>query len=597
LSLKPFIDDFWTKDGRNLEKPDLACLRQDHLTYRSLLMQPVGHIWFNDTGIGLTDAVQAEKKFKTFFDIALAGGHDLVITPEYSCPWKVVNKLLEDDQFPDDGKLWIIGCQSIQSKELLQFVSNHSSITWIFEQDLVNKHLHDDKFFDPVLILFRTLSINGEVKYTAIIQFKTMCFGGAGFEWERDNMVTGNHFYIVDNKIASTKLVVFICSDTLETEIDFNSIEGGYFVNPPLLLVHIQLNQSPLDTSYKAYRDNIFKMGEKENYKKEILCLNWAREVKYTDKDNKEIVYNQYGGSAWYFQNNECDRTDPKINTNHVGGLYYTYWSNKYSHIYFLNYDEHVFDITNTKPSQAMALPERRKKTGLVLEKLYSWNDVQWIESSHAKDGFEEICKEITDGGFGELDLLINEKDKVAIERLIELSTGSIELCQDWDKVNKLPSFNVSDTEINNRNNFTHDPDKTATGIRKRKIMSFATLKNAILTDISLIPNGFTNPELKYDLSMSSDYDSLLNLYSVGNERKGTAVYLENKTELDAKKIRDNLEEVVFKKWESQQGKNIFIWYNILNVTHLLQNPDTPAFNDKPKSMTTDSYDRSEERK
>lgn len=60
--------DFWNGDGHKLCKPDLACLRQDHNLYKTLLLQLVGKIEYDKDGIRLAEKDLAFNKFQLFIE-------------------------------------------------------------------------------------------------------------------------------------------------------------------------------------------------------------------------------------------------------------------------------------------------------------------------------------------------------------------------------------------------------------------------------------------------------------------------------------------------------------------------------------------------
>ena len=575
-----FNQNFWTENGRTLCKPDLACLRQDHLLYKTSLMQLVGKIEFDENGILLADKTLAATKFNLFIDKSIEENVDLAITPEYSCPWSSINSFILENKHPTENKIWIIGCQSIKPKEIKEFTERHQNIIWIYDEELVNQSINENKFFDPVCIFLKTKNTIDEIKDVIILQFKTHGFGGNGFEWERDNSIAGNTFYVIENSRPSTRLVTLICSDTLQV-IDFNTAENEYFKNNPLLIIHIQLNQKPFQANYKLYRTLIFSKG-KDDWNKEIICLNWARKVTF-EEDQEIKIFNEYGGSALYSKTEKIERTDERINHNHSKGLYYTSWSDKKSHIYFLNYDEFVFLIENTKPSQIDSDPSQMKRTGPIILKTFSWNE-GWEEITTIGDGFSQVCSEIEDED-GNFTCLRENDNYTEVERIIQLSSGNINLSakEFWSQIINLYSFQIDDSEINNRNTFAQDPDITAQNNRKDKLRRYHFLKNKILSDPIQVPASFVDAILKFDTTKNSKNIFLLNLHSPTNGRKGTAIYLGDKTLVEAKAFKANIENL-FK--DDQQGKQVMIWYNNPALTRIYDEENKPEINENVSKST-----------
>lgn len=565
--------NFWNENGRTLLKPDIKCLRQDHELYKTLLMQLVGKIEYDTEGIRIADKYVADAKFNFFIDKALEENVDMVITPEYSCPWVNIELFINENKLPSENNIWIVGCQSIKPNEFKDLTDRHQDVIWIFEEALIEQNLNENKFFDPVCYLFKTRNTLDEIKNVIIVQFKTC---NSAEIWERDNFIQGHIFYVIDNRVNSTRLVTLICSDTLQN-IDFNTINDGYFLNQPLLLIHIQLNQKPFDSSYKKYRNNIYSYGNKDDYNKEVICLNWARGVTYDDEHRNEVEFNKYGGSSFYCQTNKIELSDNRINENHKKGLYYTSWKNMKSHVSFLNYEEYVFLIENTKPSQIASLPALRNRTGPKVLKTFRWEN-QWNEAETITDGFSQVCSEVEDVP-GNLSCLIDNDNFMEVERIIQLSSGDIDDSskEDWSKIINLLSFQISDTEINNRNTFTHDPYPVSKTNRKGKLNRYHSLKTKILTNPLRAPAKFLNAILKFETGSSSDNIYLLNLHSIDGTRKGTAIYLGDKSFAEANAFKVKIENLFN---ENQQGKQVIVWYNNPELERIFDENNKPEISE-----------------
>jgi hypothetical protein len=579
--------NFWNENGRTLCKPDLRCLRQDHELYKTLLLQLVGKIEYDINGIKIADKDIATAKFRQFIEKAISENVDLAITPEYSCPWTSIEDFISNNKLPKEEKIWILGCQSIKPNELKLLIGRHENIVWIYDEALVNEKLTENKFFDPVCYFLKTKNNNNEIKDVIIVQFKTH---DSSEVWERDNLLLGNTFYLIENLFSSTKLLTFICSDTLQN-INLNTKNNGYLLNAPLLLVHIQLNQKPFDPPYKGYRNTIYLHGNANDFSKEIICLNWSRNVTY-DEQGQEKEFNQYGGSSFYCKTTQLNLSDDRINENHKKGLYYTCWKDKRTHVSFLNYDEHVFLIENTKPSQALSLAVNAKRTGPKVLQSYQWKNNNWELIELVNDGFAQVCAEI-DGGTEMLSCLTEDTNFIDVERIIQLSSGEIDIMsqEDWSQIFNLFSFQIGDSEFNNRNAFTHDPENGMSEKRKGRIRKYHFLKNKILRDLTQVPQAFTDAMLKYDKTYTSKNIYLLNLHSDTTGRKGTAVYLGDRTFPEAKAFKAKIESL-FK--DDQQGKQVFVWYSDPNLQNIFDEDKKPKINENVSKSST-SYKKAQE--
>jgi len=579
-----FTESFWTENGRNLGKPDLICLRQDAALYNILLLQLNAEIEYDNTGIWIADVELANSKFLTFIDLAISERVELAMTPEYSCPWRTIDTIINDTKLPDEGKLWVFGCESINPTKLKTFIESHTQVTWIYDENLVNASLNTpDRFFDPVCLILKTRDNDNQVVNVIIVQFKTMFFGGAGFEWERDNLILGEIFFTLSNAFASTKLVVLLCSDTLQN-LNFNTLQNGHFFNAPLLLLHIQLNQAPFQTNYKNYRNSLFAMGDK-NAEKEVVCLNWARNVILKGKEDS---WNQYGGSGFYLKTEKINIADERLNENHSRGLYYTNWYDKRSHIYFLNYNEQVFLIRNTKPSQRNADPTQQSRSGPEMLKLYQWTGDDWGNIPVANDGFNDLCTSM-EIDCGDISCIKSSKDHINIERLIELSLGKIINNPKWYKPYNLTGLLVGDAEINQRVNFDHDPDEFTSDQRRQKITYYAYLKHSIISHPEYLPKTLQKVTLRLDLGLEKPDKFLLNLHSQENHHKGTGVFLGIVTPTKAKAVKKNIEGLFT---ANQQSKRVIVWYYHENtLKREFDEANTPGIDENVEKTPT-SYKR-----
>ena len=79
---------------------------------------------------------------------------DLVMTPEYSCPWKTIQEIISNDVLPQENKLWVIGCESIKTDEFLSMTEGIKKVTWIYEDEIL-EHV-DYKFLNAVCYIFKT---------------------------------------------------------------------------------------------------------------------------------------------------------------------------------------------------------------------------------------------------------------------------------------------------------------------------------------------------------------------------------------------------------------------------------------------------------
>jgi len=552
-----FNETFWSEHGRQLRRPSLACLKLDSMTYKTLLFQINEDIGFDNSGIWLLNVETSTPKFNSFFDLAIKQSIELAVTPEYSCPWEIVSTLLSDGKFPDIANLWVLGMASINPPALKQIIDQHQNITWIYDEELLASSIlaNPTKFFDPVCYLVNTLDNAGVNHKTVVIQFKNYPFGGADAQWERNNIILGHTFYVIRNQFESARMVTLICSDTLDN-LNFNEIQDGMFLTAPLLLLHIQLNQKPFADNYKLYRNLIFSKGGK-NGNKEVICLNWARNVTYFVEGTPKI-FNETSGSAIYLKSTNISKTDTDINLNHKKGMYYTYWSSRRTHAYVLNFDEYLYLIENTKASQDAADPTQFNRTGPHLRYTYKWQENDWVlDDSRINDGFQSVISQLEDTP-GSLSCLSNNENYLEVERMVQLCSGEIACIADWFTVSNLFSFVIDDQEVNNRVIFTQQNVQSTMLARKQKINNYSILKNGIINNSKNLPVGMDKAELKYINIQNGTHKFLLNLHSGDSNMHATAIYVGSMSAVDAVIIQKKISDLFN---DSQYGKTVMVWH------------------------------------
>lgn len=549
-----------------LDNPNLELLTPDAKLYSTLLFQPCGNIGTEDESGGKfvknINRDESIKKFRSFFSLANKNDVDLAVTPEYSCPWEVINDLIKTNDFPKENKIWVIGCESINQNDLKEIINENDQIKWIYEDKLNTEE--ENKFFDPLFYFFKTTEFSsGELKNVIVIQFKTHQMGGTDFE--TDNLIFGKYIYVFRNNVDSIHLATLICSDAL----NFDVTKLRPSLHTPHLILHIQLNKEPFNPKFSKYRKDYY---QNRSINKEFISLNWARNSKM---DNE--LFSKYGGSAFYTKSDNLNLQDEKICNNHKNGLYYSNWGEVYASIFFFNYDEFVFEFENTKVSQACAPVQNQNNTGPRMGKSYEWNDDNWKIVENLNDGLCDFCSEIHDDFF---QLLSGDLNPINIERLIALSIGEATY-KDWLHPKKLNSFQISgndeNSELNRRFTFFQDPDVKMKMEKTKSMMNFGKLCSYIIKNDGNFPNNFndlkSNCSIKY--KPGNDYENhLFNLYS-DEKPKASVAFIGQNTEQMANSIFNNMSGLFN---ESHSGKRVVVWFeNIKGEIEFVINKDIPT--------------------
>ena len=215
--------------NKNLRNPQLEILKTDANLYDTLIIQPKGEIEATDQHVkGASDGY--DEKFRKFINLARSKNVNLAITPEYSCPWNLIEEIIRDNLLPNENNLWVIGCQSI-TKENLRSISQNTSIDVIFDEDVLRA---TGNFLNSACYFFKTRNNTGVLRDVLLIQFKVSAMGNLHDFLERNNLIRGSKIYVLRNDATSINLATFICSDLL----DFNERDFDNYIYLPCIFIH-----------------------------------------------------------------------------------------------------------------------------------------------------------------------------------------------------------------------------------------------------------------------------------------------------------------------------------------------------------------------
>lgn len=534
--------------AQNLKIPTLEALNPDAGLYEVLLLQLQGNIEANIGFIGNKEKTVAFKKFERFLELATQKDADLVVTPEYSCPWSVIDHIISKGIFPRNRKLWVLGCESINRQELRLFIQTHKQVIWIYEHNLVeNEGLGN--FFDPLLYIFLTEDTNGNEKIVLTLQFKTTHMSVHGSSLERDNYIPGNLIYVIKNDESSIYLLTLICADSLgfKREQLTNKQQAT-------LIMHIQMNPDPRGNNFKNYRNDFYSNKEES---KEILCLNWAKPTDIAGEYNIE-----FAGSALYIKTKEIDRRDERLNINHNKGLYFTNWKTKKVNSYFFNSEEFVFHYRSTKVLQDIGTPEQQKRTGPEMIEAFNWDEDKWVGEITPDDGFVYLLKDM-----GLKDTVLNDLTCLDKERLIALSSGEAQMIG-WHKPEMLKFLIIDDQEALNKLTYTQDGKDEV----KKARLHYLSLFSALLNNIILHEDNF--PDCIKDLVQECSIGYFTpnfnhNLFSHTGNPPATVAFVGIMPEVCARKTFN----AMFSFLDEDSRRRLVVWYDKDRKLNSIFNP------------------------
>ncbi|MCZ4243976.1 hypothetical protein [Pedobacter punctiformis] len=460
----------------------LNVLKRDTERYSALIYQHEGTLNATNERIGNSNDVTT--KLKSYFELLRSTNADLGMTPEYSCPWNIMISIIaEQDQWPSDGKLWVVGLESLKKSDLTATIANleNDNVCLYFDREVIKD---TKRFVDPIAYLFRA-NIKGEDKLLVILQFKTHHMGtwGPGVI-ERDNMVKGREIYILRNDEESVNLLTVICSEAmnLHQNLDTAVKLRLRWVDTPFLILNPQANPQPAHSDFIAFRNNILN-GER----KEILGLNWNNVSKI---DNASLVQNKSSRSGYYVKSNEIDFTAIKrIRGNHKLGMYYFFFG-KDRHAFLLNSTCNAFLIENTSVNIIAGTGPQRRRDGPQVINSYIFSDDKLEEVTDICDSHISYMGDL---GCKTTALLNPEGCVIEKEMLACLCSADVDsrYHRGWASVDKLSSVKILDAvEVNRRITVAEDLSAESVRARKDYLEAIEVLNNDILPDKEHLPKA-----------------------------------------------------------------------------------------------------------
>jgi hypothetical protein len=521
----------------------LAVLHPDANPYAAALLQPLESVTATPNGIQNENSASACTKHSTFLRLALEQQVDLAMTPEYSTPWHIIEELIINDRGPAEGKLWVLGCESITPGELQELTKKHSTVKWIVAKFTQTGTQY---FLDPICYLFRATDGAGTSHLVLAVQFKEQPMSDPANNLERDYMMRGTECFIFRNNENSICLVTLICSDAL----GFKESMLPQSLHIPYLILHPQLNRDPRYNAFKAYRNDAY-LNNRD--RQEFLCVNWAKGFRVPGYGPSE-----FGGSGYYLKSDALTLDDERMNANHDRGLYYTICQVNRSNIYFFNYCEHVFCFQTTKPSQAQAVGVLQRRTGPEMIRSFSWNIVSatWDETPVPDDGFIALCARIKENLSPLSDPGMSCLNK---ERLLALSNGAIKSSRHrkWFEPMQLLYFGVKEDEVVRRMTFVQDPDREAYNYRYQAILNFSKLRNQVVPDLTFFPKSIAHfhSDCSIDYPVGESFNH--NLLKHGDGSKATVAYVGRQSETEVDRAYNEIYDVL----EDDDRVRLVVWF------------------------------------
>lgn len=474
MEIKPIVDLLRIN---NLQYPMLEVLQATNNPYTALLVQPEAVITVRDGYIRNADQDRARRLFTSVAREAKERAVELLVTPEYSFPWESLEELLESGSGPVRGQLWVLGCESLALSDLDRLKGRFSKWAEVLHEEL-RQPFATARYLDPLVYVFTTQPLGSDVDRTVmVVQFKTAPSGDPG-NIEATHMACGNDVYLFgrDNEV---RLLSLICSDAFAFTDDL--VDQHY---DGVLLLHLQLNDSPRHETYMRYRRRLYDF---DSDRTELICLNWAENITFDLREGEAYsTKKNISASAWHSKSMRLGTDDQHIERNHRKGLYYTRDGEQRRHMLHFSYEPAAFLLKATKVRHHAVPAALSRRLGPELTEVLHWNEasLQWTEDvGPANDGFVVMIED-----YGPRVSFLagwHATSPLSVERLACITSGEFGPSATWFDAQSLTTVNLAArTEVVRRISVARDPD--GKGYREQHVRTIDALSGIPAADLPL---------------------------------------------------------------------------------------------------------------
>ncbi|MBM7662272.1 hypothetical protein JOC85_003079 [Bacillus mesophilus] len=248
-----------------------------------------------------------------FLEVVKEKNPDLVLTPEYSFPYEVINRIIIEKGFwPRNGSLFCLGTQGENIDVFKNYLSKWESnekikVIW----DSVLELSEEKDFVSPLLYLF----IKNETLYI-LPQIKTGNMFDKWKDLEASHLCIGKKIFVFDDENSSNKFLSIICADVMHIKAEhiLDKVSGN------LTIFHPQLNGNPRNNYFTSFRREILDDRRNEN---RIITLNWASDTKIK---NSPILFAKPWTAFYKKHNKNLEGDFRKLRLENLKkGLYFAY--------------------------------------------------------------------------------------------------------------------------------------------------------------------------------------------------------------------------------------------------------------------------------
>jgi hypothetical protein len=329
------MTEFINVSGFFLEHPGLQVCLSDTTPVQVLQWQCKGEPTA-DIQRGVYSGSSAHlQKAESFVHLAKETRADLVVTPEYSFPDEMLNKIVHEPAlWPAKGALWCLGMEGYSLQQFGNKMDEWESTGHTLVIRDAFTRLSKRNFVDVLVYLF----LIDDETLCILPQFKTVPMSEVWNDYEVPGLCKGEIIYIFDlsgHKADQNRFLSLICSDAL-------SVNPQEFLDKTqgknLTIFHAQLNLNPRHPGFRTFRNELFDRNAGRDIR--LITLNWA-----TGTVIDGIQFNK-PWSAFYKKSTDgtVAKKDLRVKNLNKGTFYALH---KHTEIWYCHRSEHCkrFDI------------------------------------------------------------------------------------------------------------------------------------------------------------------------------------------------------------------------------------------------------------
>lgn len=277
---------------------------------------------------------------------AIENNSDILITPEYSIPLKLVTKIVQDSNLqPKSHKIFCLSCGATTVQAFRNLLDAWETDGAYVVRYALDNNAQEKKFVNALIYVFKL----SNSKLCILPQLKTKYMADPFLKCEAGGLTLGSTIYVF-GRDNPNRFCSLICADVLNDEIDRTQFQPTG--NEHIVVFHPQLNPHPRHTTFSSFRHRFYELssGSKVIY----ITANWAEGTTVKDAQSSETETFLNPWSCVYIKNsneNWITSLSKLIASNHCLGIGFSYWEKYRVNIWYSFKEENMQEICIKKPN------------------------------------------------------------------------------------------------------------------------------------------------------------------------------------------------------------------------------------------------------